>query len=1017
MKKTKWIVTLVLTIITCCLFSFGLVSVIANSNDILTFNGTLVEEKYDYGEKFTAPDGSLTYKGQTQETDTTLYFPDGRVSDGVMVTLNQEGIYTLAYSANFSGEEKTYTQNFTVEKTLFTVEKPASSVAYDTYNATEHDRDELGVISGSVSGAYVKLASGDTLTYNKVINLADKTATDTFISIVMTPSVIGTQDVGAISIILTDAYDKNNFVTISVLDSGEAWGASYVKAAANCGQLLSGWDYSGNRIMSGSNPYGFAVYFLFSADASKRSTITEIGKNSLNFAMDYANREIHTAQGYSNPEYPTMIADLDNEADFGNVWDGFTTGECFISIQCNEYIKSTAEFVITQIMGEEITSTGSFERSKPSVQIDFNGYDKNALPVGEVGKAYPLFSAQGVSPYYNGVVVSQSVDCQGSPVAIQNGAFTPSTAGVYTVKVTATDLLGQTGDEIYEITVVDQTSAITVTPFDDYETGTVAGFGIELAKVNAVGGSGKLVVEYAVWLDGTSVQTDGEIFRPTKQGTYTVQVTATDFLGNIGVWEYQVVVQAGTKPVFTQALQLPKYFISGLAYDLPKLTAKNYTDGSGNDVPTVIKYQDVKGERMAVNGQITPVVRNSGDLVKVIYSAKINGVEETLTADVPTIIVRDEKGITIERLFVAQGANIVTANKSFVEFNFFENTTYSFINPTIANGIDLRFSGSAIGANYEKVVITLTDYMNKEQSLKLSYTTDGSGAIFRLNDGVSTYKATKSLTNEKEILAFTLDDANYSLRFDTGSTLKIPVKNYANGKEYKGFASGLVYVTFSFEGVSGASSFRINNIAGKIMSNNKQDVARPKLSFLGDYGGNKAVGETATIPVIVGADVVDGKVPVYLTVTAPNGKILSDINGVLLENVSADRIYQIKLNDYGRYSVAITTTDTDGNAYPYKFEFRVEDELPPTITVEGIANTGKVGQTIIVPTAMVTDNITATKDLVIRTYLITETGNIYQMDANAMAFTPQRAGVYTIRYYCADAVGNISVLSFDIVVS
>ena len=135
MKKRKWLVTFVLTIVTCCLFSFGLIRVLATSNGELTFNGVSVEEKYDYGEKFTAPEGSLTYKGQTQDAQTTLYFPDGRVSDGVMVSLNQEGVYTLVYSASFSGEEKTYTQNFTVEKTLFTVEKPASSVVYDTLRA------------------------------------------------------------------------------------------------------------------------------------------------------------------------------------------------------------------------------------------------------------------------------------------------------------------------------------------------------------------------------------------------------------------------------------------------------------------------------------------------------------------------------------------------------------------------------------------------------------------------------------------------------------------------------------------------------------------------------------------------------------------------------------------------------------------------------------------------------------------------------------------------------------------
>lgn len=1019
MKKMKIFLTFVLTVITCCLFSLGLVTVIANSNGGLTFNGDSVQAKYYYGEKFTAPEGTLSFDGQTQDAQANLVFPDGREINPVMVTLNQEGIYTLEYSASFSGQVKTYEQTFTVEKKLFSVEKPASSVAYGTYDAAEHDRDELNVIGGTVSGAYVQLASGDTLTYNKVIDLAGKTANEVFIRLAMTPSIIGTQDVGAISIILTDAYDANNFVTINVLDSGEDWGAAYVKVAANCGQLLTGWDYSGNRLMTGTNPYGYAVYFLFSANAAKRPSITQISENSLQFSMDYAQRQVHYA-GNRNEEFPSVIADLDSQEDFGNVWSGFTTGECFISIKCNEYITSTANFVISEIMGEPITSTGEFARSAPNVVVDFDGYEQTALPVGAVGEKYPLFAAKGVSPYYSGVTVSQKVffDYAGvkRKMTVTDGYFTPDADGVYTVEIIATDVLGQSRVVTYDVPVAVANTPITVTPTGTYATTSVAGFSVKLADMETVGGSGRLRIQYAVQCEEVAIATDGDNFRPVKAGTYKVTATATDFLGKTDIYEYEVVVAAGTKPVFVDELILPKYFISGIEYALPQMQAKNYTDGTGSDVLTLIKYQDAKGERQAISGKITPCVHNSGDMTKVIYSAQINGVEETLTAEVPTIIVRDEAGISIEKLFVAQGNNVVTAtNKNYVEFKFFEDTSYDFINPLIANGLDVKFSSDAIGASFGKVIITLTDSLNEKQSLTLSYTTDGSGALFSLNGSAATYKASKSLTKGTDVLAFTLDDVNRSLRFDTGNTLKIPLKQYADGSEYKGFESGLVYIKFSFENVSGASAFRVNNIAGKMMSNSKQDVARPKLSFLGDYGGNKALGAVATLPVIVGADVVDGKVPVYITVTAPNGKVMTDENGVLLENVSAEKNYQIKLSDYGRYTVSITTEDTDGNEYPYKFEIRVEDDVAPTLSVTGVPTAGKVGEMLVVPQATATDNMSAAKDLIVRTYLITETGNIYQMDV--LAFTPQRAGVYTVRYYCIDEVGNITVSSFDIVVS
>lgn len=1019
MIKNKSILIFILTITAFFAFGLGVMTVFAASTEEAVFSGEKIETKYTFNSRFSAPEGSLSFNGETKEAEATLYFPDGTATKAKMVLLNQEGVYKLEYGASFFGETKKYSMFFKVEKNLFTVEKASSSVAYGTYKTSDHDSNGLNIISGEVSGAYVHLASGDTLHYNKVINLANKTQTDTFIRLVMTPSEIGIQDVGAISIILTDAYDSSNYVTINVLDSGEEWGAAYVKAAASCGQLLSGWDYSGNRLVTGSNPYGFPVYFLFSANANYRNSINKISLNSLSFAMDYDSKAIYST-GNQNPTYSSMIADLDSEEDFGNVWNGFTTGECFISIKCNEYITSTAEFVITEIMGEQITSTDEFVRSAPNIVVDFENYDESALPVGEVNKEYTLFKIKGVSPYDGKVQIVQKVyfDYSGAKreVSFFDGKFVPDKAGTYTVEITASDFLGQTRIKTYNVIVQTECAAITITPNGKYATSAVAGHEVALAQVTAIGGSGRLTVKYFIVTEGTATIVENGIFRPTKQGSYTVLVEATDFLGNSKKFEYQLNVAAGTKPIFTEALNLPKYFISGMEYVLPDIEAKNYTDGSGNAVFTSIRYTDSKGVKNAINRKIVPVVANSGDYTKVTYVAEINGVEETLTKEVPTIIVRNSKGIAIERLFVAHGANVVTPTKyNYLKFDFFEDTSYDFINPAIANGIDVRFSGEAIDVNFEKVVITLTDSLNSSQSSTLSYTTDANGAVFSLNNGANTYKISKSLTKSSDIIAFSLDDVNHLLRFDTGSTLKIKVKEYANGNEYNGFESGLVYVTFSFEGVQSASSFKVNNIAGKMLNNSTTDVARPKIAFMGDYGGNAALGSTVTLPKIVAADVIDGKVPVYMSVFAPDGSVMKAVNGVRLENVLTNVNYDISLPDYGRYLVKINTSDADGNIYSYQFEIRVEDDIPPDVSVRGVPATGKLGEKIVLPEASVTDNISSKENLTVKTYLVTNTGNIYKLDS--MAFVPQYAGVYMVRYYCTDAVGNLTVVSFEITVS
>ena len=113
-------------------------------------------------------------------------------------------------------------------------------------------------------------------------------------------------------------------------------------------------------------------------------------------------------------------------------------------------------------------------------------------------------------------------------------------------------------------------------------------------------------------------------------------------------------------------------------------------------------------------------------------------------------------------------------------------------------------------------------------------------------------------------------------------------------------------------------------------------------------------------------------------------------------------------------TTTLKVVDRDDNPNSTSFTYKVEYDKAPTILVEGVPTTGKVGEKIVVPTATVEHDALGGKVTLV-TYLITDTGNMYTL--TEPAFIPQRAGTYTVRYYCIDELGNYSMLNFDIKVA
>ena len=185
------------------------------------------------------------------------------------------------------------------------------------------------------------------------------------------------------------------------------------------------------------------------------------------------------------------------------------------------------------------------------------------------------------------------------------------------------------------INVVDDAEEINISLTDKQTSGKTGEF-IQLARVAADGGSGNLAIDVKVLFGGEAVEIGESGFLARKAGNYTVEVTATDYIGSTQSESYTVSVAANDSPVFLDKIELPKYLIAGSEYAFGEVFAYDYT--SGNDEKTVkatLYTEDANGVKEHSDGKYTPSVASHLDTVKIYYKATVNGkTTESQTFDI-----------------------------------------------------------------------------------------------------------------------------------------------------------------------------------------------------------------------------------------------------------------------------------------------------------------------------------------------------------------------------------------------
>lgn len=1004
--KNKLIACLLLFVIAMATFVLGV-----NFNNGVAQQAILkeneIKEFYQVGEKIEINPAEIEYKGKIYAIMPTITFPDGKNYSLYDVKLEDEGLYTLEYSFKVGSERVEVSKSFTVANDTFTVSN-GGKVYYG----------ESKLLEGE--GLIVELPKNSVFRYNKIIDL-NKSGTmpvidfDIFTTNPPKGNFYGQEDFIDIYVVLTDAHDPKNYVTIKANRSyDEGWSRDYAYIHAGAAfQQLEGWKYGRGDVTDEihlSDDIGTGIYYSFRGNRQP-------APYSLQYIMDYANKTVYVS---NNGLSKLCVANLDSGFFASNPWNGFTTGEVFLSVYADQYIADCATIRINDLYGEEL-EVERFIPEVPNPVVDLGDYEKNSLPTAVVGYKYPVFSASFNAKYGNERLSTNVYYAYGSDFAhleqITDGYFIPKLEGFYTIEYKVTDKYGNESAELLHVKCVKNTTPILVT-IDDLDTAEKTvnlGEPIQVAnEISVEGGSGHKILSAMIKSvqDGTiiDVDLDDPAVILLKLGEWQVIYSVKDYIGCESQATYSITVEQNTQAVFDGEIPtLPKYIIVNSDNIIPNWMATDYSTATATRINAKIYAVQGQNERVEVIDNLYKPTKEGQ--VKIIYEAK--SLEGQITTKELTTYAKDTgfgSSIDMSKYFETIGDATVEASNKYIALTG-EKTGdgAQFIRELISNGFNVRFNIDKKAAS--KINLYITDFVDSSKCVKLSMIRSNDSVKVGINDRKEYYLSGGLVYGGGNIdfyLTLKEDKLNITNNVFT-------VADFYDGRAFTGFSSGKVYFKAEFEyseSDEGQTSINFMNINGQPLSNVTQDFISPTISLVDIKGWQFNQGQTITIPKIDVLDVLDGYSSISIKITKPGGDIAESVDGVLLDNVSTEREYQLFLDLIGNYRVVINVEDSSGTD-AIRFNISSMDYVAPTISINQTSKTVKVGTKVTLPKIVVKDDYS--KNAQVYAYVFAPNSDVVVDITNSKKFTASVKGTYRVKIVAFDDAGNMSSVNYVVI--
>lgn len=980
------------------------------------------ETEYAVGTMVTVPTTQIVYDGKALETSKKIICPDGTILTGETVEIIHQGNYTVEYSAvSDAGEEISKVYDFKGFYPLYSVSKKNSSAYYGAST-------KYGGIEGR-DGVVVNLASGDSFEWGEVIDLSANTASDHIVELYVTPNALGTADVRNLCFVLTDIYDPTNYVTVmakkvTAVNVGAAWAEqqTYVTAGAN-GQLQMGMrkdDADKDYVIYEGERYGREIgnkmgttipnFSLPGVPKYKQNDFSSISEKNFLENPQQLTVSFHAEKNViyaGNGETDYLVADLDAEECFDTLWGGFTTGEVYLSIKGTEYLSSSLNFVVTKIDGKDVGAKAGngnkiVDREAPTLSVDV----PENLPKALVNVPYNVFSATA-NDLYDGIIQpTVTVTSGGKSVEVIDGKFTPTTAAKYSISYSATDYSGNSVQKSVIVTAEKgRTLSLTLEEMEQTEHLTGTNVAVANYTINNVRGALDVKITATRIMDGKgNALSDGisydvkdGVFCPMYDGSYRIDYVASDYLTQVKR-NNVISVTNNEGVVIVDDVSLPRYYISGMVYQVPALKGYYFDETGPHAVQASVSWSGDDGEYKEANKLFAPVANTK---VNVKYTATYQDKKAAMKVyEVPAVDVGyNQARLQIKNYFVvSSGEATVEADSDCVRLSIEEEANVVFANTLQAASFALRYSVGTM-SSYR---VCLTAENDESKRLDILYTDTKEGKM-----SVTIVAPNGSYTNTFNYIAGEQITLKY---YDSSRVLQLTEKLSIDlSKLFEGF-SGKVWLEASFTEKGEVCFYELS---GQALTKISSDRIKPMIVVDVEMG-DRMLGDTYFVQKCTIGDVLDSYIVAYMYMTTPNGEYATAKDGTVLDyNADYGKEYEVLLDMYGTYTVYYYAKDTAGNVQTFTFQVTVVDSVAPEIKTEECDRFVALGKEIKPAAYTVTDDLSSADQITSYVCIVRPDGSGV---SGKDSITATMAGVYKIIYYAFDIYGNLSTQTYEITV-
>ena len=1018
MKKTLKISVLTVAVILFAALSVTVaLTAYAKSGDVsITWQG--VSDVYEVGESVDFSAIKLSDGSKEYETIFTVYYPDGNITKENKIVLGQFGKYRVVAKATVNGKLIEKTKEFVVKNPAYSVSGEKSSVSFGN-NA---------LVSDEIEGINLSLKNGDTFNFGKIIDLNEFTKDDKLIKFYFTPENVGSAEVTNLYVKLTDIYDENNYVlttykclvsTISNLRS------TYVSVGAN-GYAQTGLEYKSTK--DGTieyNNHNFSTHkndiYGFRSMASATGEPAEIEDFDENYqflAVDYKERKFYAQYcWYKTWKDANMISDLDEPLIYNDqLWNGFTTGEVYLSLYADGYVSSALNLFITEIGKQDISQTTFKDDTAPELTVDFGEYSETDVPVARIGKTYPLFDATAFDETDGFVKVSAKVylNYYSSSKAIchvRDGGFVPTREGKYTIVYSAVDNAGNRSERCVDVEADEGLGELNIdVEYFDNSTKVAEPYKVGAYTVSNAGGNVTVAIT-ARKADGNGeeydIDPDTLTFIPYETGEYDIVYTVSDYTSVIER-ALRINVEKTDLPVIYELPELNDFYLNNCRYDLPYAYAYDYSEGQRKLIrcSAVVYADDSSVGENVEDGKITV---KANDHIKVVFKAtnsKGSTESEPVTARVVDIGYNEADALKAGNLFYGKDFTC-KAEEEYIRYSYKgadDKARLEFVNKLLLNEFNFTFGFVDAATDYSSVTVTLTSVKDQDQKLVFTFTPKGEVINLSVNDYYQDFIVPKTSDDQIIYLSYNNNSKFASVNGSANvylSSLKI----------FNGFEDNFVYLTVDFNGVGGGFDFDVRKLYMQSLTNSGDDDGEPKIFTIVANSSIGRYGEKYTLNAPIFYDLIDPNVYAYVKVVDPSGSpVKADDGTVLNGSAAADRNYTFTLNSYGQYSVKFRVSDYTENEATSSFVITVKDDIPPEAYLKGDYSTYCfAGETLKIAGVTVTDNAS---EYSVRKYVRNSDGVMSELTSDEYVFA--KVGRYTINYFVYDAEGNTTVVSYEV---